>query len=232
MVVGAAGSGCPVSRLLNAPGRQRATTVVAREVEYAMDAEASGRCQVQGPVAEVYFTADLQGYGWCVRKHDVMNVGLGRVDGRLPITDVDAFGAFVRETRGVAAPESGRWRGHAYVAGAPPALRRTGEGLVLIGDAAGLASDRSGEGIGPAVDSAIVAAEVIREAAPDFSRARLARYDETIDRVFGRRPAWPDPGRWLPPGVATRAASALLRSRTFVRRVVLDRWFLHASAGN
>ena len=180
VVVGAGGYGCPAARQLNGPIARDAPLVVARETEFALDLPSKRDCLVQGAVAEIYFTADLQGYGWCVRKRDVMNVGIGRLDRRLPLGDVAAFAAFIRERRGVATPGVERWHGHAYVAGAPRTLRRSAGGVLIVGDAAGLASDRSGEGIGPAVDSALMAARVIAEASGDFSEERLARYDALI----------------------------------------------------
>jgi hypothetical protein len=36
------------------------------------------RCPVEPEIPELYFSADLAGYGWIVRKGDWLNVGLGR----------------------------------------------------------------------------------------------------------------------------------------------------------
>jgi flavin-dependent dehydrogenase len=162
-----------------------------------------------------------------VRKQDVMNLGLGRLDRQLTRTEVDAFAGFVGRRRRFEVPPLERWRGHAYIAGAPTARQRTGDGLVLVGDAAGLASDTSGEGIGPAVESGLMAANVILEGG--LSPEALSRYEGLVAR------RWPAPGALsrltglVPDAVARPIARRLLRSPGFVRRVVLNRWFLHAN---
>ena len=154
--------------------------VVAREAEYRIPPGSRASCAVENGVAELYFTRDLTGYGWCVRKGEVMNVGIGRLGRRLVSDEVEAFRSDVRVRRGVESPHLEGWRGHAYAAGAPPSIRRTGDGLVLVGDAAGLANDRSGEGIGPAVESGMIAAAVIAEAHGDLCAGRLSRYERLV----------------------------------------------------
>jgi flavin-dependent dehydrogenase len=227
IVVGAAGYNCPVARALNGPSTTRAALIVAREVEFVLSGRSLETCAVESAVAELFFTADLAGYGWCVRKQNVMNVGLGRLDRQLTRTEVDAFARFVGRRRRFDVPPLDRWRGHAYIAGAPPARQRAGQGLVLIGDAAGLASEKSGEGIGPAVESGLMAANLILEGG--FSPDALSRYEGLVAR------RWSAPGplsrlTGLVPDAVTRPiARRLLRSRGFVRRVVLNRWFLHAN---
>ena len=56
--------------------------------------------------------------------------------------------------------------------------------MLLIGDAAGLAYPQSGEGIRPAVESALLAARVIDECNHDYSAARLQRYTDLIEQRF------------------------------------------------
>lgn len=228
IVVGAAGWGCPVGRLLNGTAEQGAPAIVAREAEYVLPERSRRSCAVAPGTAEIFFTEDLLGYGWCVRKGDVMNVGLGRLGRRLARDQIVAFGSFVRASRGVDPPEIGAWRGHAYLAGATPTIRRTGDGLILIGDAAGLASDRSGEGIGPAVQSAILAASVIDEAAGSGNVGRLTRYDAIVAERWQRRSALDKIAGVVPAAVVRPFVAPLLRTRTFVEGVVLNRWFLHA----
>jgi flavin-dependent dehydrogenase len=55
-----------------------------------------------------------------------------------------------------------------------------GDGLILIGDAGGLAYPHSGEGIRTAVESALLAAETIISAKGDFGRAKLAPYEQRL----------------------------------------------------
>ncbi len=47
------------------------------EIELRPDQEAACRVAPQSP--ELYFCDDLLGYGWCFRKGNHLNVGLGRV---------------------------------------------------------------------------------------------------------------------------------------------------------
>jgi flavin-dependent dehydrogenase len=186
-------------------------------------------CAVPPGTAEIYFTGDLRGYGWGVRKGDVMNVGLGRLGRRLARNEVERFAAFVRTMRGVESPGIDGWRGHAYLAGAARTLRRTADGLILIGDAAGLASDRSGEGIGPAVESAIVAARVIAEAGGSYGASRLSGYDAFVSRRWQRWSALDAMVGAVPPSFVRPLVTPLLRTKAFVAGVVLKRWFLHVN---
>jgi flavin-dependent dehydrogenase len=226
MLVGAGGAGCPVARHLNGPVKHTGDLIVAREAEFELSA-GDRPLGLEPGVALIYFTEDVAGYGWCVPKGRMLNVGIGRMDRHLPREVVTAFAGFVARTHRVAMPHIDRWRGHAYLAGTPGALSRTADGALLVGDAAGLASDRSGEGIGPAVDSAVMAASVIVSADGDFSRERLARYDALVTERWPQRRPWPVLERLIPPGVTTAIATRLLRSRAFVEHVVVKRWFLH-----
>src|SRR5881394_2227198 len=79
IVIGAGGHFCPVARLVRTEtGTEKA--VVAQEVEFEMDARQLAGCHVRREKPELYFCADMKGYGWCFRKDDVLNIGLGRLD--------------------------------------------------------------------------------------------------------------------------------------------------------
>jgi len=98
--------------------------------------------------------------------------------------------------------------------------------VLLVGDAAGLAYPESGEGIRPAVESGLIAAAAIVEAGEDYRCEKLQAYPSRLQARFGPG-AVPEGG--MVPGFARNIlAGALLGSRWFTRRVVLDRWFLHA----
>ncbi len=103
MLVGAGGHTCPVARALGAhPGAEPA--VAAQEVEFLLPEGARAACAVQGEQPELYFCKDLAGYGWCFRKGDYLNIGLGR-DGRQGLApQVEDFLAFLCRERGVARP--------------------------------------------------------------------------------------------------------------------------------
>ena len=98
--------------------------------------------------------------------------------------------------------------------------------MVWIGDAAGLAHNESGEGIRPAIQSGLMAAETILAARGDYRRGDAGGLSPPHGGPF-----WPAASRRVPPPRATsafrrRLAHWLLGRRWFVRRVVLDRWFL------
>jgi geranylgeranyl reductase family protein len=225
MLVGAGGHFCPVSRWLN-PSTEGAPLVVAQEAEFAVDRHTS--CPVAPETPELYFCRDLKGYGWCFRKEEYLNVGLGRLDRRSLPKATDEFVAFLRARRRIPAGGSWRWCGHAYLVARPPSRRTVDAGLLLAGDAAGLAYPESGEGIRPAIESGLLAAATIVEANGDYTRERLEPYAQQLRARLGIRPRRRVLSRAIPPFVAARLLPWLLDRRWFARHLVLDRWFLHA----
>lgn len=227
LLVGAGGHFCPVARNLGARRIEGASVVAAQEIEFAPGDDALARCGAQGAVPELYFCADLKGYGWCFRKGAHLNIGLGRVDGERVAEHVAAFCEYLRDigTINCAIPKA--FHGHAYQLYERIAPELVDDGVVLIGDAAGLAYPQSGEGIRPAVESAILAAEVIAAAHGDYSRSSLRDYPRAVAERFGtpRRRTAAD---WLPASWLRFAAARLLSNHAFTRTVVIDRWFLHA----
>jgi flavin-dependent dehydrogenase len=225
MLVGAGGHFCPVARMLNG-ARARGPLVVAQEVERPID---RGGCQVDGEKPELYFSPDLAGYGWCVRKGDYVNVGFGRQGTEGLPAETARFVRFLTDGGRIGADVANwRWRGHAYRLARSPGRGAIGEGVMLIGDACGLAYPQSGEGIRPAIQSGLMAAAVIAKSKGGYARHHLESYARELGQRFGVR--WP--GRMLPhlvpAGTRRRLARRLLREPWFVRRVLLDRWFLHA----
>jgi flavin-dependent dehydrogenase len=100
------------------------------------------------------------------------------------------------------------------------------EGVVLVGDAAGLALAPSGEGILTAIESGMMAAACILDAGGRYGRDSLAAYDAWIERRVGPRGT---AGVFAHvPGWCTRVASrALFTSSWLTRRVLLEDGFLH-----
>ena len=226
VVVGAGGHFCPVARFLGTRVGRSETAVHAQEVEFRMNAAQRASCAVQAGVPELFFCTDLKGYGWCVRKGDFLNIGLGREGSDNLSRHVSAFRDFLGRRQLVPVEPAPRFQGHAYLL-YPHATRKwVDTGVLLIGDAAGLAYSQSGEGIRPAIESGLLAACTIRDAAGDYSREALASYSEQLQRRLGPRPAR-DRAAWLPADVKSRLGGRLLTRRWFVRRVVLERWFLH-----
>jgi geranylgeranyl reductase family protein len=229
MLVGAGGHFCPVASAFAASPlrRDEAQLVVAQETEFAIPAHNRASFTTEASTPELYFSRDLQGYGWCFRKQDYLNVGFGSLNRRLLPHATSAFVAYLQARGTIPRVRSWRWRGHAYLLSEPPTRRTFDDGVVLVGDAAGLAYPQSGEGIRPAIESGLLAAAAILEAVGELTREQLAPYEVALRRRFGAGPAGRSLSRAVPAALARAAAPALFQSRWFVRRVVLDRWFLH-----
>jgi menaquinone-9 beta-reductase len=207
IVIGAGGHHCPVARAVGGISGDEAV-VVTRESETRVGTsllrELTARCGTPELLAE----SDFRGYGWYFSKGDFLNVGIGCLgDGRDLHRRCDAMLARLRaDGRLPAGLELEPFRGHAYAIRVDHPRTVAGDGFLLVGDAAGLARGVSGEGIGPAVESAALAAEaVLAGTASRAARADAARvYASRIAGRFGS-------GR---PGVAERTLGALPRALT------------------
>jgi geranylgeranyl reductase family protein len=228
LVVGAGGHFCPVARALGSELGQAETIVAAQEIELPLSERQRGEIGFDNEVAQLYFCADLKGYGWCFPKGDYLNVGLGREDSHKLSEHVQAFCSWLRARGSIPRDLPSKLHGHAYLLYPSSRRKLTGEGALLIGDAAGLAYPQSGEGIRPAVESALMAAEVILEAGGDYRQSRLEPYVGRLMARFGKRDAGAPGSSWLPEKFKQKLAAKLLATRWFARHVVLDRWFLHA----
>lgn len=222
VVIGAGGHFCPVARHLGF--RTKGTSpqpVVAKEAEYRLD----GAVPVDPEAPELFFCRDLDGYGWCVRKGDYLNVGIGRRSGLDFASHVDDFVSFLERTG--KAPGAARltWRGHAYLASGAAGRQIVGDGVLLVGDAAGLAYPESGEGIKPAIESALLCARTLDASGGCTGVDDLVSYQDAI----GRRHPHVRRSSPLVRPVQTAIGRALLRSSLFTRHVVLDRWFLRTA---
>jgi flavin-dependent dehydrogenase len=227
MLVGAGGHFCPVARSINGP-THATPVVVAREAEFPVGSSEALAHAIDGELPELYFCRDLQGYGWCFRKGGYLNIGLGRLDRQsLPAATAE-FVAFLTARAKISPQTASRWRGHAYALYGPSHRRLVDRGVLLVGDAAGLAYPQSGEGIRPAVESGLLAAATIIEASGRYTRDRLQPYEARLQARFGPGPISRAIARMLPGGVSTAVGRRLLEIPAFVRHIVLDRWFLHA----
>jgi flavin-dependent dehydrogenase len=228
VIVGAGGHFCPVARLVNG-AVAAAPLVAAQEVELPIAGTDAAACRVAPETPELYFCSDFGGYGWCFRKGDFLNVGFGRIGGTgLPRATAE-FIEFLRGAGRIAMSTGAwRWRGHAYLLAAPAGRRVTADGLLLVGDSAGLAYPQSGEGIRPAIESGLMAADAILAAGGDYRQARLASYEGRIRERFGTPASERLLSRLVPSRLPAACGQWLLDRRWFVRAVVLNRWFLHA----
>ncbi len=199
LVIGAGGHHCPVARALGEISEHE-PVVVARESETRLGRELLRELTARHGTPELFAEPDFRGYGWYFTKGDFLNVGIGCLsDGRDLHRRCEAMVQRLRaDGRLPAGVEIEPFRGHAYALRIDHPRRVSGEGFLLVGDAAGLARGVSGEGIGPAVESANLAAQALLDASA--SPAQVARrYAEAITARFGS-------GR---PGVLERALDAL-----------------------
>ena len=189
VVIGAGGHHCPVAKAFGELSDDE-EVVVAQESETRLPPERRDTLRETAPV--LYVEPDLKGYGWYFPKDDVLNVGIGVVAG--PGADLpkrrDALLASLHASGRLPADlEIEPFRGHAYVVRRRAPRRLAGDGFCLIGDAAGLARDLSGEGIGPAIRSGILAAEAV--AAHVRRGASLESYAQAIVSRYGAgEPGW------------------------------------------
>lgn len=228
LLVGAGGHFCPVARALGADLGRTETVVGAQEFEVELSPAQLERTPVSGETPQLYFCPDLAGYAWVVRKGRWLNVGIGRIGPRHLAEHFERFlDQMVRA--GVLDEEVARSRprGHAYLVYPLSARTLVDDGALLIGDAAGLAYPESGEGIRPAIESALLAATAIRDSGGNYSRDRLEAYSNAVSDRYGTRAGLAGkPAR--PAGVLEQWVAALLmRTRWFTREVVTRRWFLH-----
>ena len=227
VVIGAGGHRCPVARALGEVS-EREEVVVAQESETRLAPPWTERLEPFMEAPEIYVEPDLRGYGWFFPKGDFINVGIGITggsDGSLPRRR-DALLAMLRATGRL--PEAmplDPFKGHAYVVRRQAPRRLAGPGFCLVGDAAGLARDLSGEGIGPAIRSGILAAAAAQRLLRDggsldgYAREVVALYGPGEPSWIGRQIAR------LPEALARRAVRAVLGSARARRRVVFDSIF-------
>jgi geranylgeranyl reductase family protein len=228
IIVGAGGHFCPVARLLGADARKE-TAVVAQETEFEMSSSERDACAIRGEVPELYFCPDMRGYGWCFRKGNFLNIGLGRLDAHGLPRHVADFLQFLRNKGRLGFDVPSPMAGHAYLLLRDMRHKIIDEGVLLTGDAAGVAYSQSGEGIRPAIESGLMAADAVLAANGKYSAANLESYRTRLGLRFGNpQGGWAvSMGRRLPIKMLSVVSRQLLANRWFSRHIVLDDWFLH-----
>jgi flavin-dependent dehydrogenase len=226
LIVGAGGHFCPVAQLLGEGPGSHETIVAAKEVEFEMTPEQAKLCQARGDTPELWFCRDLKGYAWIFRKGNFLNIGLGRADNHKLTDHLQAFVEEMKATGRIPPNLPSRFKGHAYLLYAYAKRPMVADGVLLIGDSAGLAYTQSGEGIRPAIESALMAADVILSA-PDWSENSLQMYSTAITQRFGDRSRGTEQGWQIPDWVKMPLARTLMRSHWFTRKIVTEKWFLH-----
>ena len=227
LVIGAGGHRCPVAQALGQVSEQE-EVVIAQESETRLTQERVESLGKWWEAPELYVEPDLKGYGWYFPKGDVLNVGVGCVSG--PGADLprrrDALVSALRAAGRLPADLTIEpFRGHAYVVRRRAPRKLAGDRFCLVGDAAGLARDLSGEGIGPAIKSGILAAEAVE--ARLRTGAGFDAYTAAIVRRYGTgETGWL--GRQLariPDSWARVFVRAILNTEATRRHVVFGRIF-------
>ena len=153
--------------------------------------------------------------------------GLNVVCAPIPLTglpdDTDVVASLVDRTAGPVVLV-----GHAYALYGHTSRQIAGDGVLLIGDAVGLAYAQSGEGIRPAIESGLLAAKVVVAAQGCYSQERLEAYRDLLVERFGQADShWLTRlGQRVPSGLVSLIGRRLMATEWFCREVVLNRWFL------
>lgn len=129
---------------------------------------------------DIHFGLFQGGYGWCFPKTDELNIGIGsRMDRAANLRDHwKGFVERVEKQKGLQLDVSRKsaFRVPFGVPKTPIVTRRT----MLVGDAAGLVSPLSGEGIYYAIKSGIMAAQVACEATKEKRPAHVMEYGKIV----------------------------------------------------
>ncbi len=174
-LVGAGGTRCPVYRILfrDLHAREESHQAAVLEEEFAHDWQ-DGACHLW------FFDNRLPGYSWYVPKAGGhLNVGIGGMSTKLRERGQDIKDQWAHLTGALSGggllPQAERApKGYTYY------LRGTSDAVhdrnaYILGDAAGLATQDLCEGIGPAVESGLRAADAIAGGAP-YSVRSIPRY--------------------------------------------------------
>ncbi len=217
LVIGAGGHHCPVARRFGAIATEEAV-VVARESETHVGAAVLRGLTPRHGTPELFVEPDFRGYGWTFTKGDFLNVGIGALtSGRDLHARCDRMVERLHaDGRLPASLEIQPFKGHAYAIQTSHPRRIAGPGFLLAGDAAGLARGISGEGIGPAIESGLLAARAVAEHGsdapgtyPQLLRSRLRHGRQSaLGRLADRLPH-----AWVEHAARCVVGSAALRRR-------------------
>jgi len=223
MVIGAGGYACPVARALGGVSKEE-VLVLTQESETEVGAASLQKIAPHYGHPELFAESDFKGYAWYFTKGGFLNIGVGCV-GKRPNVHArrDEFLESLRRSGRLPRDmELTPFKGHAYSIQRGKARRPSGERYLLVGDAAGLAQDFSGEGIGPAVRSACMASDIAFDWLEGDSR--LEAYARDLAEVYGRN----DEGfvgkvvELLPDPLMRSIAKLMCGNAWLRRRVVLE----------
>jgi menaquinone-9 beta-reductase len=164
VLVGAGGTHCPVRRLLLPSGVKEKGLILAKEEEFPYHCT-DDRCRLW------FFEDGLPGYAWYVPKSGgFLNIGIGGSAAGLKqknktLTDYWENHLQRLQTMDLVSDHLFKPKGYSYYFRQKDLLAQNGN-IFLVGDALGLATRDMGEGIGPAIQSGILAAEAIKNQTP------------------------------------------------------------------
>ena len=133
---------------------------------------------------ELYYGLVEWGYGWCFPKRESLNIGLGcRLDKAKGLRDKwELFLSKISTEKGIKIKVTERTSARVPLGNI--SSRIIGRRSMLIGDAAGLVSPVSGEGISFALESGIHAADVATEAIREKSPVHIVEYDRRMKNTI------------------------------------------------
>jgi menaquinone-9 beta-reductase len=157
-LVGAGGSHCPVYisffKAVHPKNKNYEVCCLEEEIKYDYKDKAS-RCW--------FYEHNIQGYSWCISKNDgYLNIGVGGLFKGKNVNIKDHWDQLVNKLNSLNIVKNHEYKPKGYVYQIRDRVDHCRlDNAFIIGDAAGLATTDLGEGIGPAVESAICAADAI-----------------------------------------------------------------------
>ncbi|MHA2020351.1 MAG: geranylgeranyl reductase family protein [Candidatus Thorarchaeota archaeon] len=190
LLVGADGVNGIVAKQVGVRARWKPETVaLCISADISVDEEDVERCmsisdKEESIALDLYFGLVEMGYGWCFPKRDELNIGIGcRIDRAANLRN--QWKAFVRrleEQKGLSLDLS---RQSAFrVPYGPSKMNYVARRTMLVGDAAGLVSPISGEGIFYAIKSGQLAARVACKAAEKKEPYHVMRYGDILRKTL------------------------------------------------
>ncbi len=189
-----------------------------------MTAQQLADCHIDAEIPELFFYPDMSGYGWVFRKDDYLNIGVGREDSGKISKDALQFLQYLKQQGKIPTNITNGFKGHAYLLYDHAQRTILDDGVLLIGDAAGLAYTESGEGIKPAIESGLLAAEIIINTQGDYPKEMLEPYADKIRQHFGKRQS--KQKSWIPDQLRNNLAKLVVTNRFLSRHILLDHYFL------
>ena len=232
ILIGAGGSGCPVSRKWG-ERQKNEDIILACEVEVKIGAERLKKLTPYYGSTELFAEPDFYGYGWYVTKGDFVNIGVGRFKKATDNFNDDKK-RFWEMIRGLGRidgieDELPDMSGHSYKLYDEVPRRLSGERFMLIGDAGGFASRWAGEGIKPAIQTAIFAAQTAVNALEkgEFGESAMQPYSQLCRKEYGQQKddIVSKALRFMPQSVKSGLATQICKRRGLRKKFIFEKAF-------